>query len=214
MGTETLYFNCPHCSQPIDLTVKADTRDLDDYDDDGEELGDFYYEGGGSRRWPDRSEVPYLATMDKIINGPGSGYDREAVPWIKAHIDTIPGFLETDEGHGLSRFYVLEGRPTLRLLACLGERALLEQLLEMAKMIPAMAHLSGDVEAHINEMGLFEDIRVAVAENPGCEQPRVKEFISEVDGRLVANLIAFMDTVGVVERTRKGKKIFVFPATD
>ena len=97
----------------------------------------------------------------------------------------------------------------IKVLAVMGERELLTQMLQTVNSTPSLSNYAYDVERCVEDADMHDAIVQAVTENPDCLQPDVKIHIDQADGRRVANLITYLENAGRITRTRNGRKILL-----
>ena len=193
--TLVLEFKCPHCRGDIKLSVDAyDPPEI--YDDDDE--------------WEDSEQDPlydYYVSMEKMdiaINGRIYG---DAVEAIHENLERLSESIGQETEPSSLHIPVLDRGG--KILALMGDTSGLERMREIVTTSVALKSHAGAVDRHFRDMVMFQDIRAAIRDNPMCLQSKVKESISEPDGRRVANLISWLEKSGEIVRTREGRKIFV-----
>ena len=86
------------------------------------------------------------------------------------------------------------------MLRILNDRVIIRDLTE-----ESFPYLLDEVRKAQWKQTVFDAIRDAVRENPGCLQPKVKNLIGERDGRKIAPLIAHLENAGEIIRTPKNR---------
>ena len=124
---------------------------------------------------------------------------RESLPLIRK-------WLEDPRGNGkrlsLSMPALTQGGT---MLAMTGDRKGLEMLHDLVSEFDHLEEYRADAEKHLAAIDLFDAIRKAVAAKPGILQNKMKSEVSAEDGRLVSNLISWLEKAGEISRAKNGK---------
>lgn len=91
------------------------------------------------------------------------------------------------------------------MLAITGDRKGLEMLHELVSQFDHLEEYRADAEKHLAAIDLFDAIRKAVAAKPGILQNKMKSKVGAEDGRLVSNLISWLEKAGEISRAKNGK---------
>jgi PAS domain-containing protein len=91
------------------------------------------------------------------------------------------------------------------MLAITGDRKGLEMLHDLVSEFDHLEEYRADAEKHLAAIDLFDAIRRAVAEKPGILQNKMKSEVGAEDGRLVSNLVSWLEKAGEISRAKNGK---------
>lgn len=91
------------------------------------------------------------------------------------------------------------------MLAITGDRNGLAMLHDLVSEFDHLEEYRADAEKHLAAIDLFDAIRKAVAGNPGILQSKMKSEVGAEDGRLVSNLISWLEKAGEISRAKNGK---------
>ncbi len=91
------------------------------------------------------------------------------------------------------------------MLAITGDRNGLAMLHDLVSEFDHLEEYRTDAEKHLAAIDLFDAIRKAVAAKPGILQNKMKSEVGVEDGRLVSNLISWLEKAGEISRAKSGK---------
>ncbi|MCK5502158.1 MAG: molecular chaperone DnaJ, partial [Tritonibacter mobilis] len=91
------------------------------------------------------------------------------------------------------------------MLAIKGDRKGLAMLHDLVSEFDHLEEYRADAEKHLAAIDLFDAIRNAVAAKPGILQNKMKSEVGAEDGRLVSNLISWLEKAGEITRAKNGK---------
>lgn len=91
------------------------------------------------------------------------------------------------------------------MLAITGDREGLVMLQSLVSEFDHLEEYRADAEKHLAAIDLFDAIRKAVAAKPGILQNKMKSEVGCEDGRLVSNLISWLEKAGEISRAQSGK---------
>ena len=124
---------------------------------------------------------------------------RKSLPLIRK-------WLEDPKGHGkrlsLNMPALTQGGT---MLAITGDRKGLAMLHDLVSEFDHLEEYRADAEKHLAAIDLFDAIRKAVAAKPGILQNKMKSEVGAEDGRLVSNLISWLEKAGEITRAKNGK---------
>lgn len=98
------------------------------------------------------------------------------------------------------------------MMAITGGQTGLEQLSSLINEFQFLDEYRPDAEKHLKSILHFDRIRQVVAEKPGILQNKMKAELGEEDGRLVSNLIAWLEKAGEIVRAKSGKTYALYMA--
>lgn len=124
---------------------------------------------------------------------------RKSLPLIRK-------WLEDPKGNGkrlsLSMPALTQGGT---MLAITGDRKGLAMLQDLVSEFDHLEEYRADAKKHLDAIDLFDAIRKAVAAKPGILQNTMKSEVGAEDGRLVSNLISWLEKAGEISRAKNGK---------
>ena len=91
------------------------------------------------------------------------------------------------------------------MLAITGDRKGLAMLDNLVSEFHHLEEYRADAEKHLAPIDLFDAIRKVVAAKPGILQNKMKSEVGAEDGRLVSNLISWLEKAGEITRAKNGK---------
>lgn len=91
------------------------------------------------------------------------------------------------------------------MLAITGDRKGLAMLHDLVSEFDHLEEYRADAERHLVAIDLFDAIRKVVAAKPGVLQNKIKSEVGAEDGRLVSNLISWLEKAGEITRAKNGK---------
>jgi PAS domain-containing protein len=91
------------------------------------------------------------------------------------------------------------------MLAITGDRKGLAMLHDLVSEFDHLEEYRAEAEKHLAAIDLFDAIRKAVAAKPGILQNKMKSEVGAEDGRLVSNLISWLEKAGEITRAKNGK---------
>lgn len=91
------------------------------------------------------------------------------------------------------------------MLAITGDRKGLAMLHDLVSEFDHLEEYRADAERHLVAIDLFDAIRKVVAAKPGILQNKIKPEVGAEDGRLVSNLISWLEKAGEITRAKNGK---------
>lgn len=154
-------------------------------------------------------EMPGQAYFSQLQALQESISDRrymDAATAARKSLPLIRKWLEDPRGHGkklsLNMPALTQGGT---MLAITGDRKGLEMLHELVSQFDHLEEYRADAEKHLNAIDLFDAIRKAVAAKPGILQNKMKSEVGAEDGRLVSNLISWLEKAGEITRAKNGK---------
>ena len=101
------------------------------------------------------------------------------------------------------------------MLALADDSAGLERMREVVAAIPPLVSRIPAIEKHFRSRDLFRRIPDILAQRGPCLQTEMKHLLGETDGHHVAQLLAWLEKSGRIQRERCGKTYRVtLPATD
>lgn len=131
---------------------------------------------------------------------------RDAATAARASLPLIRKWLEDPRGNGkrlsLNMPALTQGGT---MLAITGDRKALSMLHNLVSEFDHLEEYRADAEKHLAAIDLFEAIRKAVAAKPGILQNKMKSEVDVEDGRLVSNLISWLEKAGEITRAKNGK---------
>ena len=198
-ATTTRGFQCPHCQGHIRFTVEAYEPEISiEFDDDEPDYG---YENDA-----DLPSEDYFRTMEDMSESIRTHRYKDAVRFAQDNFKHLVRFAEDRNSVNLHLPIMTHG---IKVLAVMGERELLTQMLQTVNSTPSLSNYAYDVERCVEDADMHDAIVQAVTDNPDCLQPDVKIHIDQADGRRVANLITYLENAGRITRTRNGRKILL-----
>lgn len=130
----------------------------------------------------------------------------DAATAARKSLPLIRKWLEDPKGNGkrlsLSMPALTQGGT---MLAITGDRKGLTMLQDLVSEFDHLEEYRTDAEKHFAAIDLFDVIRKVVAAKPGILQSRMKSEVGTEDGRLVSNLISWLEKAGEVSRAKNGK---------
>lgn len=130
----------------------------------------------------------------------------DAAAAARASLPLIRKWLEDPRGNGkrlsLNMPALTQGGT---MLAITGDRKGLAMLHDLVSEFDHLEDYRADAEKHLTAMDLFEAIRKAVAAKPGILQNKMKSEVGFEDGRLVSNLISWLEKAGEITRAKNGR---------
>lgn len=155
------------------------------------------------------NEMPGHAYFSQLQALQESISDRrytDAATAARKSLPLIRKWLEDPRGNGkrlrLSMPALTQGGT---MLAITGDRKGLAMLHDLVSEFDHLEEYRADAEKHLAAIDLFDAIRKVVAENPGILQSKMKSKVGVEDGRLVGNLISWLEKAGEISRARSGK---------
>ena len=151
---------------------------------------------------------PYFITMRELQLAIRLDRFDDAVPLVRQNLEQLAERLSDGKYRDMDYCSVIEQGGYV--LALKGQGADLERMREIVANNSALDIYSEDVDRQFDNMTLFEEIRSAIRDNPGCVQSEMKVLINVVDGRLVARLIQWLERDREIVRKRQGRKILLY----
>ncbi|MFT7445825.1 MAG: hypothetical protein ACI9LZ_000733 [Glaciecola sp.] len=194
-----------------DLTVIRDTADTDRNDADSERRRRF---GNFEREMRERSEAQshempgqaYFSQLQALQESISERRYSDAAAAARTSLSLIRKWLEDPRGDGkrlnLSIPALTQGG---NMLAITGDRKGLEMLHDLVSEFDHLKEYRADAKKHLAAVDLFDDIRKVIATKPGILQNKVKAEVGVEDGRLVSNLISWLEKAGEIIRAKNGK---------
>ena len=198
----------------------AHDKDLPDIPEPASSRGDFA-SGERRRRFEDIERETRERLEAQSHEMPGQAYfhqlqalqqsisDRrykDAATAARKSLPLIRNWLEDPRGEGRR---VSLNMPALTqggtMLAITGDRKGLEMLHGLVSEFDHLEEYRADAGKHLAAIDLFDAIREAVAAKPGILQTKMKSEVCSEDGRLVSNLISWLDKAGEISRAKNGK---------
>ncbi|MDQ2092302.1 J domain-containing protein [Marimonas arenosa] len=141
------------------------------------------------RRYSDAAEAAYksISPLRKWLSDPRRDWERDQI--------TIPALQQGGT-----------------MMAIIGNQKGLEELRDIVNEFDHLAEYRPDAEKHFKSLLLFDRIRRAVSEKPGILQNKMKAELGEEDGRLVSNLISWLEKAGEITRAKSGKTYALYMA--
>lgn len=154
-------------------------------------------------------EMPGRAYFSRLQDLQESISDRrytDAATAARKSLPLIRKWLENPEGDGkrlsLSMPALTQGGT---MLAITGDRKGLAMLHDLVSEFDHLAEYSADADKHLASIELFDAIRKTIADKPGILQDKMKSELGADDGRLVSNLISWLEKAGEIRRAKNGK---------
>ena len=192
-------FHCPHCKGFIKITVEGSQSEaiveVDDEYIDYDDEPDANFPGN-----------EYYRTMDDMNELIRTARYADAVPVVERNFHHLVNYAAERDKVDLEFPVMTRG---IKVLAVMGARSLLSQMLQIVRNTPSLRNYSYDLERSLEDADIHDAIVEAVENNPGCLQPDVKVQINQADGRRVANLITYSENAGRITRSRVGRKILL-----
>lgn len=91
------------------------------------------------------------------------------------------------------------------MLAITGDQKGLAMLHDLVSEFDHLEEYRAVAEKHLAAIGLFDSIRKTVAAQPGILQNKIKSKVGAEDGRLVSNLISWLEKASEISRAKNGK---------
>lgn len=91
------------------------------------------------------------------------------------------------------------------MLAITGDRKGLAMLHDLVSEFDHLEEYRAEAEKHLAAIDLFDAIRKSVAAKPGILQNKMKSEVGAEDGRVVSNLISWLEKAGEISRAKNGK---------
>lgn len=156
-----------------------------------------------SHEMPGQAYFSQLQTLQESIS------DRrytDAATAARKSLPLIRKWLEDPRGNGkrlsLNMPALTQGGT---MLAITGDRKGLAMLHDLVSEFDHLEEYRADAEKHLAAIDLFDAIRKAVAAKPGILQNKMKSEVGAEDGRLVSNLISWLEKAGEITRAKNGK---------
>ena len=154
-------------------------------------------------------EMPGQAYFSQLQALQESISDRrytDAATAARKSLPLIRKWLEDPKGNGkrlsLSMPALTQGGT---MLALTGDRKGLTMLQDLVSEFDHLEEYRADAEKHFAAIDLFDAIRKVVAAKPGILQNKMKSEVGAEDGRLVSNLISWLEKAGEITRAKNGK---------
>lgn len=154
-------------------------------------------------------EMPGQAYFSQLQALQESISDRrysDAATAARKSLSLIRRWLEDPKGNGkrlrLNMPALTQGGT---MLAITGDRKGLAMLQDLVSEFDHLEEYRADAEKHLAAIDLFNAIRKAVAAKPGILQNKIKSEVGADDGRLVSNLISWLEKSGEITRAKNGK---------
>ena len=161
----------------------------------------------------DGESGPYFAALGDMEQAISRRDFVAAAAAVRRSLDLIPTFVQS-MGRLTGQFRV-PSIPALErggtVLALAGDRTGLAAMLRLVRSVPLLDHRISSVESHLADLDTLEAIVAAVLANPGFAQTSIKTLIGAPDGRRVANLIAWLEKAGRIQRKRNGSSWTLHP---
>ncbi len=149
----------------------------------------------------------YFDSMIKMRTAIAKNEYGEAAELVRENLGYIPGWVnETRRHYGsldVSSIPALQQGGTI--LALVGDESGLAQMRNIVVSTPELQPWIESIDQHENALRLFQAIQDAVKAHPNCLQTEVKDLVGESNGRLVANLISYLEKDGKIVRTKHGR---------
>jgi hypothetical protein len=156
-----------------------------------------------SHEMPGQAYFNQLQTLQESIS------DRrytDAATAARKSLPLIRKWLEDPKGNGkrlsLSMPALTQGGT---MLAITGDRKGLAMLQDLVSEFDHLGEYRTDAKKHLDAIDLFDAIRKVVAAKPGILQNTMKSEVGAEDGRLVSNLISWLEKAGEISRAKNGK---------
>jgi hypothetical protein len=154
-------------------------------------------------------EMPGQAYFSQLQALQESISDRrypDAATAARKSLPLIRNWLEDPRGNGkrlsLNMPALTQGGT---MLAITGDQNGLAMLHDLVSEFDHLEEYRADAEKHLAAIDLFDAIRKAVAAKPGILQNKMKSEVGAEDGRLVSNLISWLEKAGEITRAKNGK---------
>lgn len=129
---------------------------------------------------------------------------RKSLPLIRKWLEDPKG---NDKRLSLSMPALTQGGT---MLALTGDRKGLTMLQDLVSEFDHLEEYRADAEKHFAAIDLFDAIRKVVSAKPGILQNKMKSEVGAEDGRLVSNLISWLEKAGEITRAKNGKSYALY----
>lgn len=148
----------------------------------------------------------YFSQLQALQEGISDRRYPDAATAARKSLPLIRKWLEDPRGNGkrlrLSMPALTQGGT---MMAITGDREGLMKLRELVLEFDHLEEYRADAEKHFVAIDLFDAIRKTIAAKPGILQNKMKSEVGAEDGRLVSNLISWLEKAGEITRAKNGK---------